>query len=193
VVNKVLVDKWDAEERLDQAEANILTNRFLDYEEERIRRANPLPFIHIGAVETKLSLANRITIRDPSRDKRVLEFCLSIPSNQFVKDGNERNLLRRATKGILPDRIRTNISTRGVQSADWIQRLTPDWNQIRSEMDEVLATKEIEKYVDMNKIKDLRENLDRNLDNKDVNTLRMVLITIIMSRFINDFNRNYTK
>jgi asparagine synthase (glutamine-hydrolysing) len=192
IVNKSLIDKWDVEERLDQAEANLLTSPFHDYEEERVRRASPMPFIHIGAVETKLCLANRITIRDPSRDKRVLEFCLSIPSNQFVKDGNERYLLRRATKGILPDRIRNNNTTRGVQSPDWIQRLTLEWDRLCAEVDQVLATKEIEPYVDMNKIKDLREKLDHNPETQDANTLRMVLVTIIMSRFINDFKQNYT-
>ena len=35
---------------------------------------------HIGIMETKDSLAYGIIKRDPSKDKRIMEFCLSIPS-----------------------------------------------------------------------------------------------------------------
>jgi asparagine synthase (glutamine-hydrolysing) len=189
IVKRSLIQKWELENRLDQVDANRLTPRFLDYEEDKKLRISLLHFNHIGAIETKLSLANRITIRDPARDRRVFEFCLSIPHDQYVRNGNERYLLRRAMKGILPDPIRANSRTMGIQSADWIHRLNSDWELLLSEVDRTIASKDIEPYVDMNKIRHLREQLGERPEAADESSIRMALTAVILSRFISNFNR----
>jgi asparagine synthase (glutamine-hydrolysing) len=59
-----------------------------------------------------------IDIRDPTSDRRLMELCLSIPDEQFLHNGVERSLARRAMAGLLPDAI-VNERRRGLQSADW--------------------------------------------------------------------------
>lgn len=192
VVNRSLVRKWGIDKLLDDLGANLLTLKNYDYEEDRAHRVGHIGLTQIAATETKLSLANHITIRDPSKDRRVVEFCLSIPSDQYVKNGNDRYLLRRAMKGILPESIRTNTKTKGRQSADWIHRLKPVWNKVVEEMDVILASREIGHYVEMKKLQEIRNAMDKCLEDNDAVTVRLTLIVIIYYRFIIDFNQTFS-
>jgi asparagine synthase (glutamine-hydrolysing) len=38
-------------------------------------------------------------------ERKLIEFCLSIPSNQKLKNGVSRSILRRSLKNIIPDSI----------------------------------------------------------------------------------------
>ncbi len=64
-----------------------------------------------------------VELRDPTFDRRLVEFCLAIPTQLYLRDGEDRWLLRHAMAGALPDavRLRTGI---GVQAADWHERFT---------------------------------------------------------------------
>ncbi|OGT36922.1 MAG: hypothetical protein A3F11_09085 [Gammaproteobacteria bacterium RIFCSPHIGHO2_12_FULL_37_14] len=55
---------------------------------------------------------------DPTKDRRILEFCLRTPLHIFAEPGRSRLLIREGLKGIIPDAIRQR-STRGMQLADW--------------------------------------------------------------------------
>ena len=46
------------------------------------------------------------SFRDPFSDKRVVEFCLGIPAEPFVYQGQTRSLARRLLEGKAPDLIR---------------------------------------------------------------------------------------
>ena len=75
--------------------------------------------------------------RDPTNDLRVIRFCLSVPEDQYVQNGMNRALIRRSTKGYLPDKERLNQRVRGVQGADCVYRMTPHWNKFIDELDKM--------------------------------------------------------
>jgi asparagine synthase (glutamine-hydrolysing) len=75
-----------------------------------------------------------IELRDPTRDKRVVEFCLSIPDDQYLRDGQDRRLIRRAMQGLLPAQV-TKSTLRGLQQPDWLHLLTG----VRPQIFELLA------------------------------------------------------
>lgn len=66
-----------------------------------------------------------VDVRDPLTDRRLLEFCLSIPIEQLVADGRPRALARRALSDRLPAPVLAQ-DTRGYQAADWHEGLTAD-------------------------------------------------------------------
>ena len=70
-----------------------------------------------NTINTKLSLRYSLWKRDPTNDLRVIRFCLSLPEDQYVQNGMNRALIRRATENYLPDKVRLNQRTRGVQGA----------------------------------------------------------------------------
>ena len=83
-------------------------------------------FSHLGAIETKSSLVFGVEKRDPTRDKRVIEFCINLPENQWVRDGEERRFIRHAMEGYMPGYGAPEHTTvRGRQAADWVQRIVP--------------------------------------------------------------------
>ena len=58
---------------------------------------------------THFGLANRL----PFFDHRLVEFMFRVPGNLKIRDGVTKHLLRRATKGILPDETRNRIKKTG--------------------------------------------------------------------------------
>lgn len=56
-----------------------------------------------------------VETRYPFLDRRLIEFCLSVPPNQKLKDGWTRSILRRGTEGVLPEEIRWRASKANLQ------------------------------------------------------------------------------
>ncbi|WP_379137815.1 asparagine synthase-related protein [Paenibacillus sp. sgz500958] len=179
-------------ERMEQMQIELRFDRLLDYEEERKSRSSVLPLAHIGAMETKLSLADGITIRDPSRDKRVYEFCLAIPPEQFVRNGQDRYLLRRAMEGRLPDPIRLNFRNMGRQGFDWLERLKPELPQMMDEAERLLANDQVAPFLNISR---LRDDLDRmgsgDTFKPNARALWDIIVAIIMQRFVEGFRQDY--
>lgn len=63
-------------------------------------------------------------IFDPLGDRRILEFCLSLPREQYVHHGLSRSFARRLLADRLPAKIVYETRT-GKQNAEWFNRLTP--------------------------------------------------------------------
>ena len=106
----------------------------------------------IGTYGTKLSLNYGVVDRDPTNDLRVIKFCLSVPEDQYVQKGLGRSLIRRSTEEYLPDNIRLNIRTKGVQGADGVHRMGSNWNGFISEVEQLKSEPFIREYLDINVI-----------------------------------------
>ena len=76
----------------------------------------------------------QLDFRDPTYDRRVVEFCLTVPIEEFVRDGQLRSLSRRAMVGRLPAST-LQCTKRGSQSADWYL----DLGAVRGRMSEEVA------------------------------------------------------
>lgn len=86
--------------------------------------------------------------RDPTGDLRLVEFLLSVPERQFGHHGQDRWLLRRAMDGVLPPEI-TQVRTKGLQSADWYETLTPEVPRLRALIDQARHAGAAEGYLDL--------------------------------------------
>ena len=60
-----------------------------------------------------------LDVRDPTADTRLVEFCLSLPEDQYLRNGQGRWLVRRAMADRLPPEILDN-PRRGLQASDWL-------------------------------------------------------------------------
>lgn len=187
-VNKALAQKYHMKKRLNKKYFNQNMVRYIDFYKSRKYAVDPLAFAHIGEIETKLSLAQGVALRDPTKDKRVIEFYLSLPYNQFVKAGSERSLIRRAMKGYLPEEIRLNESRRGKQSSDWLQRLDGEWEDIFQELKEDMLHDSVKPYIDVEKVNKIIKALEEDIEGKNNNNIRILLVTLIFSRFLIRFS-----
>src|SRR5207302_10730224 len=76
----------------------------------------------------------RVDIREPLADLRVLEFCLAVPTEQFLREGVPRALARRALADRVPKLVLEKRRS-GMDGADWHERLTAARAQVAEELD----------------------------------------------------------
>jgi asparagine synthase (glutamine-hydrolysing) len=75
-------------------------------------------------------------LRDPTADLRVIDFCLSIPDDQFRRNGQPRWLIRRAARGLLPDAT-VDGWQRGLQGSDWPRMVAPFRSDFQARLDDL--------------------------------------------------------
>jgi len=93
-----------------------------------------------------------IDLRTPAFHRPLVEFCFGIPEDQYLREGQDRWLIRRAMKGRLPD-IVLNQKRYGTQAADWYPRLTRQRNQIAEEVKRLAENPEVASIFDMQGLK----------------------------------------
>ncbi|MFS0822761.1 asparagine synthase-related protein [Bacillus sp. 1P02SD] len=139
-----------------------------------------------GTSFSKLSLQYGVMMRDPTNDIRVINYCMSLPLDQFFNNGLDRALIRRATEGFLPDNVRLNQKIQGVQGADWVHRMAPYWTNLILEAKQMLIDKDIPAYLNMDT---LRKSLSKAMEYPTGDTIpspeiRTLLRSIIVYRFL---------
>jgi asparagine synthase (glutamine-hydrolysing) len=73
---------------------------------DHVERLNHPRLPHFFEVEDASAGAFSVEPRFPFFDKRLVEFCLSLPGEQKMSEGWTRMIVRRAMKGVLPEEIR---------------------------------------------------------------------------------------
>jgi len=152
LINEEILIKSNVEKRLKKEKVGRYqeANNGVYYFRELFLKENV--FSQLGGVGTKNSLKYGLQVRDPTMDKRVIEYCFSIPYDEYVKDGISRKVIRDATEDLLPDEIRLDYLTKGFQSADWIQRIESDIPEINKYIKDNLNNELIEYYLNIEKI-----------------------------------------
>jgi asparagine synthase (glutamine-hydrolysing) len=95
--------------------------------------------------------------RDPTADIRLLEFCLAVPTEQFLRDGIPRALARRALADRLPKQV-LEEPRRGLQVADWHEDLTAVRDRIIDELDRLESCPAAARALDLARLRRLTEN-----------------------------------
>lgn len=92
-----------------------------------------------------------IDIRDPTADRRLLDFCLTIPEGFFIRDGRRASLFRDAMAGLLPDTM-LNRRTRGVQAADWYEKIVANRDGIAAELARLRSSPMASRVLDLDRL-----------------------------------------
>jgi asparagine synthase (glutamine-hydrolysing) len=100
----------------------------------------------------KLRASFGIDTRAPAFDRRVVEFCIGIPEDQYLRKGRDRWLIRRAMNGRLPNVVLANKKS-GAQAADWFPRLTRERDRIAAELNRFAINSDVSSIIDIQKLK----------------------------------------
>jgi asparagine synthase (glutamine-hydrolysing) len=98
-----------------------------------------------------------IDVRDPTADRRLIEFCLSVPTDQFYRDGVPRALARAALADRVPPQV-LGQRRRGLQAVDWHEGLTTARPQIVEEISRLEQTAPAVRALDLARLRRLTEN-----------------------------------
>ena len=104
------------------------------------------------------SLLHGIAHRDPTAYRPLVEFCMGIPDDQFVRNGRTRRLARRMLKGKVPDMV-LNENRRGLQAADWALRLFRQKPELLDEIDRLSSDPVMAKRLDLANLRSAVEAL----------------------------------
>ena len=96
--------------------------------------------------------------RDPAADIRLVEFCLSIPEDQYLRDGKSRWLIRRATADRLPAQVLEN-KKRGLQAADWFESMSAARFRIAEELARLESSALASEIIDLGRLRLLVERI----------------------------------
>jgi asparagine synthase (glutamine-hydrolysing) len=113
-----------------------------------LRRGDP------GNYNKGVLAAWHVDRRDPTADVRFLEFCLAIPTEQFLSNGIPKALARRALADRLPKVVLANTQI-GVQAADWHERLTVVRGDIAKEVERIAACPLAAKTLDLKRLRQM--------------------------------------
>lgn len=102
-----------------------------------------------------------IDLRMPLFDPRMVDFCLSLPADQFLRNGVTRRLARRVLAGRVPDLVSQRPRTY-LNCPEWHHRLTrarPHWMAAIERLEGSAAVNEL---LDMAKLRRLAESWPEN-------------------------------
>jgi asparagine synthase (glutamine-hydrolysing) len=77
-----------------------------------------------------------VDLREPAGDRRLIEFCLSVPVEQFLLGGSRRSLARRAFADRLPAEV-AGERRKGLQAVDWLEGLTAARAEVAEEVEAI--------------------------------------------------------
>jgi asparagine synthase (glutamine-hydrolysing) len=87
-----------------------------------------------GDIHLAMEILHGIPSRDPTSYRPLVEFCIGIPDDQYLRHGERRFLARRMLKGKVPDMV-LDEKRRGLQAADWYQRIYRQKDELLREID----------------------------------------------------------
>ncbi len=145
----------------------------------------PLVYQHMGFYDTYDSLRYGVLSVDPTLTKEMVELCLGMPIDCFVRKGKERRAIRDYMKGYVPDIILDNYAGRGVQAADYAFRVNRDWDVILDDVYRLLNNPKLLEYVDKNKLHRLISQIKASEYHLDKTVVAEAAVISSLSAFLN--------
>lgn len=174
---------------VEKQERKIVRSRGTGYMDSKRQREGfgfmPLVYQHMGFFDTYDSLRYGILSVDPTLTKEVVELCLGMPIDCFVRNGKERRAIRDYMKGYVPDTILDNYAGRGVQAADYAFRVNRDWNKIRDDVNCLLSNPKLLEYLDGEKLQKLLQEIKANEYHLDKTVVAEAAVISSLSSFLN--------
>ena len=119
----------------------------------------------------------QMDFRDPTYDRRIVEFCLTAPLEEFLRGGQQRSLARRAMVGRLPPSTLSRTQ-RGLQSADWYVNLGAVRGRMAAEVERLQTSPLASRMLDLARMRTLIENWPSSgFERLDVNRTHHIALT----------------
>ena len=135
-------------------EARIFENRFFSTADPVAEHSRSFGFGDFGPGNAATEAVTGVEVRDPTADKRIYDFCFSIPPEQYVAGGHSRSLVRRAMKGRLPESVLMSYKV-GLQGADWYLTLGEALPALRDEVARFEQSAMVRQTIDVPRLRGL--------------------------------------
>jgi asparagine synthase (glutamine-hydrolysing) len=92
-----------------------------------------------------------VEVRDPTADIDVISYCFGVPPQQYLAEGIDRSLVRRAMWGVLPEMTLTNRLS-GLQAADWYEKLENRRSELTGQIAELSQSALVRRIIDLKRL-----------------------------------------
>jgi len=121
------------------------------------RRLQLVAWTDPGSFNAGAAAGWHVDMRDPTADRRLMEFTLGLPTEYYWDGGRGRGLARRAMEGRLPAAV-IEEQRKGYQSADWFSVLVGDREALIAEAEAIGQSRGAE-VIDWREIRDTLQTL----------------------------------
>ena len=125
--------------------------------------------------------------RDPTAYRPFFEFCAGLPSDTFLRDGQDRWLAREMLHGQMPEDARLEKRT-GRHNADWHAKLTRQREGLLREVDALARVPRLSAMFDLEKVRAALEDWPETGAIPEAERMAREVVVpraIIMARFVN--------
>ena len=99
-----------------------------------------------------------IDSRDPTADKRLMEFCLAVPLSEYLAGGIVRSLGKRALADRIPASVLTS-SLKGLQAIDWHEGFAASQDLTVGELERLSACGPAADLIDVPRLQSLMQQM----------------------------------
>ena len=141
-----------------------------------------------GASWHVIGAGYRMEVRDPTLDRRVIEFCWRVPDRQFCRGGERRWLLRRALRPYLPDTV-LDDRRKGLQAADVGHRVAAQQAELAAALDRLGRHPLAGAWLDLPRMRAILRSLTREVTVENSAQAGMILLRgLSMGLFLQRFS-----
>lgn len=127
--------------------------------------------------------------RDPTADKRVIEYIMTIPNElYFDRGGNGKNIIKKMMAEKLPNEVLYN-KAKGLQSADIGQRVMAEKDRMDDQINRIIKNEFAREMIDLNRLSTTWDKIKEN-HAKDAHNpaevshfLRTIMTGMFMTKF----------
>jgi len=178
-LNPALARELDLSRRMEEAGHDPTFKQKRDPVQARLGLVRP-GRASVGHLWYEIGAAYDLDVRDPTFDPRVMSFCWSLPQGQYVHEFQDRWLIRRATAGLLPEKVRWNRRL-GVQAADLAQRVLDHASDMEAALAEVEGSGLAREYLDVPKMRGVFDSVQKRIDPESSSQCGTVLLRGLMA------------
>ena len=106
--------------------------------------------------------AHHLDVRDPTRDRRLIELCWRVPDRVFWAHGMQRGLVVKGMAGCLPDAVLLS-RRRGLQAADVGHRVLAERDAVKATLERVAAHPLAREWLDIPRMRSVLDELGRGV------------------------------
>jgi asparagine synthase (glutamine-hydrolysing) len=92
--------------------------------------------------------------RDPTADRRLVEFSLTVPTEQFIHGGEPKALIKHALAGRAPSEVLYSRQ-KGYQAADWHEPLATARDRLEDEVERIGMVHDTRRLIDVERLQRL--------------------------------------
>lgn len=132
-----------------------------------------------------------LDVRDPTADRRLVEYCLALPTEAFLNDGLPRRLARLGLTDRLPAVV-LEERRKGYQAADWFENVQTSRESLLQEVRRLRNVDGVADVLDLDRLETLLESMpERDWTNPEA--MRDYRLLVLRGVSVGHFMRKATR